>query len=208
MGAFSFLHTELGIDLGTANIVIIYNDKEALNMPSMIAMNKTTNKAIAVGDEAREMYGKTHDGIEVIRPLRGGVIADFNAAELMLIEMIKKVKKKTSVFPSSLRLLICIPSGRTQVEERSVREAAERAGAREVKLILEPMAAALGVGINVTAPVGNMIVDIGGGTSEIAVISLGGIVAQASIRAAGDNFNQDIIDYMRRVKDIHIGERS
>ena len=208
MGLFSFMTQEIAIDLGTANTVIMHNDKVVVDEPSIIAIDRQTNKVIAVGKRAMQMYGKTHDKIKTIRPLQGGVIADFQATEYMMMEMIKMVNPKKSMLPKSLKMVLCIPSGITEVEERAVRDSAEQAGAREVRLIHEPMAAAIGIGINVLEPNGNMIVDIGGGTSEIAVIALGGIVSNKSIRIGGDEFNLDIEDYMRKQHNLNIGERT
>ena len=208
MGLFSFMTQEIAIDLGTANTVILHNDKVVVDEPSIIAMDRKTNKVIAIGKRALQMHGKTHDNIKTIRPLKGGVIADFHATEYMMKEMIRMVNPKKSFLPKAMKMVICIPSGITEVEERAVRDSAEQAGAREVRLIHEPMAAAIGIGINVLEPTGNMIVDIGGGTSEIAVIALGGIVSNKSIRIAGDDFNQDIEDYMRKQHNINIGERT
>jgi rod shape-determining protein MreB len=154
------------------------------------------------------MHGKTHENIKTIKPLKDGVIADFQSAEVMIREMIKMIGFKRSVFPPALKMVICIPSGITEVEERAVKDSAEQAGAKEVKLIHEPMAAAIGIGIDVLEPTGNMIVDIGGGTSEIAVIALGGIVNNKSIRIAGNDFNTDIEEYMRKQHNINVGERT
>jgi rod shape-determining protein MreB len=208
MGLFSFLNREIAIDLGTANTIIIYNDKVVVDEPSIVAIDRKTEKIIAVGKKAEMMHGKTHDNIMTVKPLRDGVIADFQAAEYMIREMIKMISSKRSLFPPSLRMVVCIPSGITEVEERAVRDSAEQAGAKEVRMIHEPMAAAIGIGIDVMEPTGNMIVDIGGGTSEIAVIALGGIVNNKSIRIAGNDFNSDIIDYMRKTHNINIGERT
>lgn len=207
MGLFSFLNKEIAIDLGTANTIIIENDKIIVDEPSIVAIGEG-GKLVALGSKARQMHGKTHEGIKTIRPLRDGVIADFQAAELMLREMIKMGTSKSKFFSPSLKLVICIPSGSTEVEIRAVRDSAEHAGARDVYMIFEPMAAALGMGIDVEAPAGNMVVDIGGGTTEIAVISLGGIVSNRSIRIAGDDFTQDIQEYMRHQYNIKIGERT
>ncbi|MBP3332174.1 MAG: rod shape-determining protein [Tidjanibacter sp.] len=207
MGLFS-LTQELAIDLGTANTLIIHNGKVAVDEPSIIALDKHTGKVIAIGETANRMHGKTHQNIETIRPLKDGVIADFNAAELMLRGMIKMVKQKKSLFSPSMKIVICIPSGSTNVEMRTVRESAEHAGGREVYLIYEPMAAALGAGINVEAPEGHMIIDIGGGTTEIACISLGGIVCSESIDVAGDVFTEDIQKYVRQQYNVRIGERT
>lgn len=208
MGLFSFLTKEIAIDLGTANTVIIFNDKVVIDEPSIVAMDRQTGKIIAVGKKAMMMHGKTHENIKTIRPLRDGVIADFQAAEFMIKELIKMISPKKTLFPPSLKMVVCIPSGITEVEERAVRDSSEQAGAKEVRLIHEPMAAAIGIGIDVLEPTGNMVIDIGGGTSEIAVIALGGIVCNKSIRVAGDEFNDDIEEYMRKQHNIHIGERT
>ena len=198
---------EVAIDLGTANSVVICNDKVVVDEPSIVAVDQTTKKIIAVGKRAMQMDGKTHENIKTIRPLRDGVIADFDMANDMIRELIKMINLRKTIVPPSLRMVICIPSGITNVEERAVRDAAEQAGAKDVRLIHEPMAAAIGIGIDVLEPEGNMIIDIGGGTSEIAVIALGGIVCNKSIRIAGDEFNRDIVEYMRKQHNIHIGER-
>ena len=207
MGLFSFLTQDIAIDLGTANTIIIMNDKMVVNEPSIVAVDKKTEKVIAIGERARQMQGKTHEYIKTIRPLRDGVIADFNAAEQMIRGMIKMANGKSKFFSPSLRIVVCIPSGSTEVELRAVRDSAEHAGGRDVYMIYEPMAAALGIGLDVEAPEGNMIVDIGGGTTEIAVISLGGIVTNKSIRIAGDDLTDDIQEYMRHQHNIKIGER-
>ncbi len=208
MSLFSFFTKEIAIDLGTANTIIIYNDKVVVDEPSIVAIDRNSGKIIAVGKRAQMMHGKTHENIKTIRPLRDGVIADFQAAEYMIREMIKMIGIRQSLFPPALKMVICIPSGITEVEERAVKDSAEQAGAREVRLIHEPMAAAIGIGIDVLEPTGNMIIDIGGGTSEIAVIALGGIVNNKSIRIAGDDFNDDIEEYMRKQHNINIGERT
>jgi len=208
MGLLSFLTQEIAIDLGTANTIIIKNDKIVVDEPSIIAVHKQSGKMFALGEKARQMHGKTHDEIKTIRPLRDGVIADFNAAELMLRGMIKSASSRNSIFTPALKMVVCIPSGSTEVEVRAVRDSAEHAGGRDVFMIHEPMAAAIGIGIDVQAPEGNMVVDIGGGTTEIAVISLGGIVTNKSIRIAGDDFTSDIQEYMRHQHNIKIGERS
>ncbi|MFR9624144.1 MAG: rod shape-determining protein, partial [Rikenellaceae bacterium] len=180
MGFFS-LTQELAIDLGTANTLIIHNDKVVVDEPSIVAIDAQSGKLIALGQRARQMHEKTNPNIRTVRPLKDGVIADFNATELMLKGLIKKVKMSGSIFSPSLKMVICIPSGSTNVEIRAVRDSAEHAGAREVYMIFEPMAAALGAGIDVEAADGNMVIDIGGGTSEIACMSLGGIVCSESI---------------------------
>ncbi len=202
-----FKTLELAIDLGTANTIIIIDDQIVVDEPSIIAINRQTGEMVAVGKEAQMMHGKTHENIKTLRPLRNGVIADFEAAEMMIRAMIAKAKPH-GWFTPAMRMVIGIPSGSTEVERRAVMESAEQAGAREVYLIQEPMAAALGIGLDVQAPKGNMIVDIGGGTTEIAVISLGGIVANRSITIAGDEFTEDIKQYMRRQHNIHIFERT
>ncbi len=208
MGLFSFLTQEVAVDLGTANTIIIYNDKIVVDEPSIVTIDLKTEKMVAIGEKARQMQGKTHSNLKTIRPLRDGVIADFNAAEQMIRGMIKMINTGNRLFPPSLRMVVCIPSGSTEVELRAVRDSAEHAGAREVYLIYEPMAAAIGIGIDVEAPEGNMIVDIGGGTTEIAVISLGGIVTNKSIRIAGDDLTADIQEYMRHQHNIKVGERT
>ena len=208
MGLFSFLTKEIAIDLGTANTIIIYNDKVVVDEPSIVAMERNTGRILAIGKRAMLMHGKTHENIKTIRPLRDGVIADFESAEYMIREMIKLIGIKSFLFPPTLRMVICIPSGITGVEERAVKDSAEQAGAKDIRLIHEPMAAASGIGIDVLEPTGNMIIDIGGGTSEIAVIALGGIVNNTSIRIAGDDFNADIEEYMRKHHNINIGERT
>ena len=207
MGFFSF-NQEIAIDLGTANTIILYNDKIVVDAPSMVALDNRTGKLKAVGHEAQAMYGRAPENIRVIRPLQNGVIADFNAAEQMMRGMMKMVSMRNTLFSSSLCMVVCIPSGSTEVEIRAVRDSSEHVGGRDVYMIYEPMAAAIGVGIDVEAPEGNMIVDIGGGTTEIAVISLGGIVTNKSIRVAGDEFNEDIREYMGRQYNIKLGERT
>ncbi|MCH4895597.1 MAG: rod shape-determining protein [Marinifilaceae bacterium] len=208
MGLFSFMTQEIAIDLGTANTIIIHNDKIVVNEPSIVAIDKKTDKVIAIGEKAKQMQGKTHENIKTIRPLQDGVIADFNAAEQMIRGMIKMIDNKPRLFSPSLKMVVCIPSGSTEVEMRAVRDSSEHANGRDVYLIYEPMAAALGIGIDVEAPEGNMIVDIGGGTTEIAVISLGGIVANKSIRIAGDELTSDIQEYMRHQHNVKIGEKT
>lgn len=208
MGLFSFLTQEIAIDLGTANTIIIHNDKIVVDEPSIVALDRNSGKLIAIGEKARQMHGKTHENITTTRPLRDGVIADFHAAEQMIRGMIKMINKKSRLLSPSLRIVICIPSGSTEVEMRAVRDSSEHAGGREVFMIYEPMAAMLGIGIDVEAPEGNMVVDIGGGTTEIAVISLGGIVSNKSIRIAGDDFTADIKEYMRHQHNIKIGEKT
>ncbi len=204
--AFSFLTQELAIDLGTANTVIYMNDNIVLDEPSIVAIDQNTGKPIAFGHKARLMHERTHPNIKTIRPLKDGVIADFNAAEQMIRGFVKMINHKRSFFTPSLKMVVCIPSGSTEVEIRAVRDSAEHAGGRDVYIIYEPMAAALGIGLDVEAPTGHMVVDIGGGTTEIAVISLGGIVCKESIRVAGDVFTSEIQQYMRQQHNIKIGE--
>ena len=211
MGLFSGLFSltkEIAIDLGTANTIIIHNDKIVIDEPSIVALEKRSGKSIAVGTQAQEMKGRENPDIETIRPLKKGVIADFNAAEIMRRGLIKKASSKSNWFSPSMKMVIGIPSGSTEVEIRAVRDSSEHAGGRDVYMIYEPMAAALGIGLDVLAPEGNMIVDIGGGTTEIAVISLGGIVSNKSIQIAGDDLTADIMEHMSRVHNIRVGERT
>ena len=207
MGLFS-LTQELAIDLGTANTLIVYNDEVVVDEPSVVAVNVQTGQLAALGRQAQPYIGRTHPTLRTIRPLKDGVIADFNATELMLRGMIRKIKTRSSIFSPSLKMVICIPSGSTNVAIRAVRDSAEHAGGREVAMIHEPMAAALGAGIDVEAPEGNMIIDIGGGTSEVACISLGGIVCSESIDTAGDAYTNDIIEYIRQQHGVRVGERT
>ena len=209
MGFFDFLQKQIAIDLGTANTLIIFNDKIVVDCPSIVARDTKTGKIIAVGREAALMQGKTHEQIKTIRPLKDGVIADFEASERMIEAFIRKVPQfNKSIFAPKLKMVICIPSGITEVEKRAVRDSAERVNASDVYLIPEPMAAAIGVGIDIQKPEGNMIIDIGGGTTEIAVIALGGIAVKKSVKIAGDVFNYDIIYYMRSKHNLYIGERT
>lgn len=195
------------MDLGTANTIITCDGKIVVDEPSVVALDRRSDKMIAVGEKAKMMYEKTHDNIRTVRPLREGVIADFYACEQMMRGLIKMVHTGSRFFSPSLRMVIGVPSGSTEVELRAVRDSAEHAGGREVYLIYEPMAAAIGIGIDVEAPQGNMIVDIGGGSTEIAVISLGGIVTNNSIRIAGDDLTADIQEYMSRQHNVKVSER-
>ena len=207
MGLFSFTQ-EIAMDLGTANTIILNNGKIVVDEPSVVALDRRTDKMIAVGERAKMMYEKENPNIRTVRPLRDGVIADFNACEQMMRGLIKKVNMGNRFFSPSLRMVIGVPSGSTEVELRAVRDSAEHAGGRDVYLIFEPMAAAIGIGIDVEAPEGNMIVDIGGGTTDIAVISLGGTVVSTSIKIAGDDFDEAIVRYMRKKHNLLIGERT
>ncbi len=207
--AFKFLNvlsTDIGIDLGTANSLIHVRGKGiVVNEPSIIALDDESDKIVAIGNEAREMLGRTHRDIITIRPLKDGVIADFEATEIMMRELIRKANINRILIG---KIIVDVPSGITEVEKRAVRDSAERAGAREVHLVAEAMAAAIGVGLDISQPVGNMIVDIGGGTSEIAVISLNGIVNHSSIRVGGDEMDQSIMQYFKKNYNLLIGEKS
>ena len=205
--AFSFLTQELAIDLGTANTVIFQNDKIVLDEPSIVAIDIVTGKPIALGQKAKTMQGKENPKIKTVRPLKDGVIADFDAAEMMIRGFIKQINStRKSLFQPNIKMVVGIPSGSTEVEKRAVRDSSEHAGGRDLYLIYEPMAAAVGIGLDVQAARGNMIVDIGGGTTEIAVISLGGIVVQDSIKVAGDVITGDIMQFMRQQHNIKVGE--
>lgn len=204
---FSFLTQELAMDLGTANTVIFQDDQIVLDEPSIVAIDNNTGKCAAIGHKAKLMHERNNPTIKTVRPLRDGVIADFNAAEMMIRGFIHQVNSnRKSLFTPNLKIVVGIPSGSTEVEIRAVRDSAEHAGGKDVYLIYEPMASALGIGLDVTAPKGSMIVDIGGGTTEIAVISLGGLVVQNSIRTAGDEFTSDIQNYLRQQHNIKVGE--
>jgi len=206
MGLFSLFSADIAVDLGTANTLMYMVGKGiVLNEPSIVAFDKNTKKIVAIGNEAREMIGRTHRDIKTIRPMKDGVIADFEIAEGMLRAFIKKVH---SNWLPSRRIIIGVPSGITEVEKRAVRDSAEHAGAKEVHLITELMAAAIGIGLDVNAPVGNMVIDIGGGTTEIAVIALSGIVNEESIRIAGDEMDNAIIQFFKKNYNILIGERT
>ncbi|MFN0036095.1 MAG: rod shape-determining protein [Saprospiraceae bacterium] len=204
---FKFFKQELAVDLGTANTLIMVDDVVVVDEPSIVAMDRATKQTIAVGHRAMQMHEKTHDNIKTVRPLKDGVIADFQAAEAMIQGMIKMVGRRRNMF-SHLKMVICIPSGITEVEKRAVFDSADHVDSKETYLIHEPMAAALGIGLNIEEPVGHMVIDIGGGTTEIAVIALSGIVCDQSIRIAGDELTNDIMNYMKREHNILIGERT
>jgi rod shape-determining protein MreB len=209
MGFFDFMTEDIAIDLGTANTLIIHDGKVVIDAPSIVARDRSTGKIIATGKKASLMQGKTHENIKTIRPLKDGVIADFEASEQMIKEFIKNIPSiKKRFFTPSLRMVICIPSGITEVEKRAVIDSAEHMNAKEIYLIHEPMAAAIGIGIDIMQPKGNMIIDIGGGTTEIAVIALGGIVCDKSVKVAGDVFTSDIAYYMRTQHNLYVGERT
>jgi rod shape-determining protein MreB len=207
---FSLFSNDLAIDLGTANTLVVAKDRGiVINEPSVVAVHRNSRgqtKVLAVGKEAKEMLGRTPGSITAIRPMRDGVIADFEVTQVMLRHFIKKATSEHSLFRP--RIIICIPFGITQVEKRAVKESAQMAGAREVFLIEEPMAAAIGAGLPIMEPSGNMIVDIGGGTTEVAVISLGGIVYSKSVRVAGDKFDEAILSYIKRKYSLLVGERT
>jgi len=209
MGFFDFMTEDIAIDLGTANTLIIHDGKVVVDAPSIVARDRSTGKIIAIGKQASLMQGKTHENIKTIRPLKDGVIADFEASEQMIKEFIKNIPNiKKKFFSPSLRMVICIPSGITEVEKRAVIDSSEHMNAKEIYLIHEPMAAAIGIGIDIMQPKGNMIIDIGGGTTEIAVIALGGIVCDKSVKVAGDVFTSDIAYYMRTQHNLYVGERT
>ena len=203
---FNLFGSDIAIDLGTCNTLVYVKGRGILvREPSMVAFKKSEHKVIAIGYEAREMLGKVHADIEVIRPMRDGVIDDDEVAEEMIRAFIRKVQKSRLMRP---RVIVCVPSGVTKSEKRIIRDSSEHAGAREVHLIAEPMAAAMGVGLPVKDPVGSMVIDIGGGTTEIAVISLGGIVSDTSVRIGGDEMDEAIVQFMKREHSLLIGERT
>ena len=198
---------EVGIDLGTANVLVYIKGKGVvLNEPSVVAINRDTNEILAVGEEARQMLGRTPSNIIAVRPLRDGVISDYDVTERMLKYFIKKTCGNSRFFKP--RIMVCVPSGVTEVEKRAVREAATQAGGKAVYLMEEPVAAAIGAGLDISKPDGVMIIDIGGGTTDVAVISLGGIVTSTSVKVAGDKFDESIIKYMRKEHKLYIGERT
>jgi rod shape-determining protein MreB len=198
---------EVGIDLGTANVLVYIKGKGVvLNEPSVVAINRDTNEIVAVGEEARQMLGRTPANIVAVRPLKDGVISDYDITERMLKYFIRKTCGASKLFKP--KIMVCVPSGVTEVEKRAVSEAATQAGGKSVYLMEEPVAAAIGAGLDITKPDGIMVIDIGGGTTDIAVISLGGIVASMSVKVAGDRFDESIIKYMRKEHKLFIGERT
>ncbi len=207
MGIFKFFSKDMGIDLGTANTLVYVNGKGiVLREPSVVAIQNDTKTVLAVGEEAKKMIGRTPGNIVAIRPMKDGVIADFDVTQSMLKYFIRKAySRRTLIQP---RVVVCVPSGVTEVEKRAVEEAAYQAGAREAYLIEEPMAAAIGAGLPVEEPTGSMVVDIGGGTTEVAIISLGGIVTAKSIRVGGDELDESIMNYIKREYNLMIGERT
>lgn len=206
MGIGNFFTQGIAVDLGTANFLVIHEDKLVVDEPSIVAFDRRSGKVIAVGRKAMQMEGKAHENIRIVRPMKDGVIADFYAAEHMIKGMLDMVNSGRRHFSPSYRMVICVPSGITEVEKRAIRDSAVIAGAKEVYLIHEPVAAAVGIGLDVQEPTGHMIIDIGGGTTEIAVIALSGIVCDQSIRIAGDNFDDDIMHYIRRQHNMLIGQ--
>ncbi len=206
MGIFNFFTQGIAIDLGTANFLVIHEDRIVIDEPSIVAFDRRSGKVLAVGRKAMQMEGRTHENIRIVRPLKDGVIADFYAAEQMIKGMLELISSGRSRFNPTYKMVICVPSGITEVEKRAIRDSAMIAGAKEVYLIHEPVAAAVGIGLDVEEPTGHMIIDIGGGTTEIAVIALSGIVCDQSLRIAGDNFDADIMHFMRRQHNILIGQ--
>ena len=207
MNFFTFVSKDIGMDLGTSNILLTIKGKGiVLNEPSVVAINRQNNQIVATGHEAKEMLGRTPEQIRAVRPMKDGVIADFTAAQMMIRNVITKVCKRYNA--GRPRVVVGVPSGITEVEERAVEEAVTQAGAREVYLIEEPMAAAIGAGIDVAEPTGNMVVDIGGGTTDIAVISLGGSVVSESLKIAGDKLDEAIVKYIKKKHNVMIGERT
>ena len=206
MGLFNF-STDVAIDLGTVNTLIYIKGRGiVLNEPSIVAVNRSTRRVIAIGYEAQQMHERTHREIETIMPLKDGVIADFEVAEQLIRQLIRKVQ--TNWLSAIRKMVVCVPSGITEVEKRAVRDSSEHAGARQVYLINEPMAAAIGIGLNVSEPIGNMVVDVGGGTTEIAVIALSGIVIDESIRVGGNEIDNAIVQYFKRNHNLLIGHRT
>ncbi|WP_018477706.1 rod shape-determining protein [Pontibacter roseus] len=208
MRFFNFLQQDIAIDIGTANFLVLHQDKVIVDEPSIIAFNYTTGEVVAIGRQAEQMVGKEHENIRIVRPLKNGVIADFHAAEHMIKGMLKLSERGKFGLSPSYKMVVCVPAGITEVEKRAIRDSTVIAGAKEVYLIHEPVAAAIGMGLDVQEPTGHMIIDIGGGTTEIAVIALSGIVCAQSVRIAGNNFDEDILEYIRREHSMLIGRRT
>lgn len=208
MSFFNLLTQDIAIDIGTANFLVLQNDQVVVDEPSIVAFNYTTGDVVAIGHEAERMAGKEHENIRIVKPLKNGVIANFHAAEHMIKGMLKQTRKTRFNLSPSYRMVVCVPAGITEVEKRAIRDSTVIAGAKEVYLIHEPVAAAIGIGLDVQEPTGHMIIDIGGGTTEIAVIALSGIVCSQSVRVAGDNFDDDIMQFMRREYNMLIGQRT
>jgi len=206
MDFFNFLTQGIAIDIGTANFLVLQEGKIVVDEPSIIAFNRTTGEVMAVGSKAEQMEGKEHENIRTIRPLKNGVIADFHAAEHMIKGMLKLANLGRKGLAPTYRMVVCVPAGITEVEKRAIRDSAVIAGAKEVYLIHEPVAAAIGIGLDVQEPTGHMVIDIGSGITEIAVIALSGIVCEQSVRVAGNSFDEDIIQYMRKEHNILIGQ--
>lgn len=206
MGFFDFLREDIAIDLGTANFLIMQGDRVVVDEPSIVAYSRSSGKVLAIGRKAMQMEGKTHEDIRIVRPMKDGVIADFHAAEHMMKGMMQFVNGGKRKLAASFRMVICVPSGITEVEKRAIRDSAGIAGARELYLVHEPIAAAIGIGLDVEEPNGHMIVDIGGGTTEIAVIAMSGIVCDQSLKVAGESFTADIVHYMRKHHNLLIGQ--
>lgn len=208
MSFLKLLTQDIAIDIGTANFLVMQENNVIVDEPSIIAFNYTTGEVVAIGREAERMSGREHENIRIVKPLKNGVIADFHAAEHMIKSMLKLTKKGRFSLSPSYRMVVCVPAGITEVEKRAIRDSTVIAGAKEVYLIHEPVAAAIGIGLDVQEPTGHMIIDIGGGTTEIAVIALSGIVCSQSVRVAGNNFDEDIIQYIRKEHSMLIGART
>jgi rod shape-determining protein MreB and related proteins len=206
MGFFNFFREDIAIDLGTANFLVMQGDKVVVDEPAIVAYSRSSGKLLAIGRKAMQMEGKVHEDIRIVRPMKDGVIADFHAAEHMMKGMIQMINGGKRKMGSSFRMVVCVPSGITEVEKRAIRDSAEIAGARELYLVQEPIAAAIGIGLDVEEPTGHMIVDIGGGTTEIAVIAMSGIVCDISLKVAGESFTADIVHFMRKQYNLLIGQ--
>jgi rod shape-determining protein MreB and related proteins len=206
MGFLNFFREDIAIDLGTANFLVMQGDKVVVDEPAIVAYSRSSGKVLAIGRKAMQMEGKVHEDIRIVRPMKDGVIADFHAAEHMMKGMIQMINGGKRKLGASFRMVVCVPSGITEVEKRAIRDSAEIAGARELYLVQEPIAAAIGIGLDVEEPTGHMIVDIGGGTTEIAVIAMSGIVCDISLKVAGESFTADIVHFMRKHHNLLIGQ--